>query len=168
MHSSQSNSLIRVDIVSSKGKQINTFKFFKRHWFFFSQSRCKFFWLGDTQKQRCKIEEHYFLPQFIYTEINFSLIKPFQIGLILQIWPRSHIRHIWKENRMKRFKCQRSNLLQIRRSSSIVLKISFVEYIALIKCFFSGQQNLLSTLPWRLCQMFFLFKSYEYSKHISV
>lgn len=36
------------------------------------------------------------------------------------------------------------------------------------KGFFSGQQNLLSTLPWRLCQMFFLFKSYEYSKHISV
>lgn len=165
MHSSQSNSLIRVDIVSSKGKQINTFKFFKRHWFFFSQSRCKFFWLGDTQKQRCKIEEHYFLPQFIYTEINFSLIKPFQIGLILQIWPRSHIRHIWKENRMKRFKCQRSNLLQIRRSSSIVLvrRIHSPD-----KVFFSGQQNLLSTLPWRLCQMFFLFKSYEYSKHISV
>lgn len=136
--------------------------------FFSLNLDASFFWLGDTQKQRCKIEEHYFLPQFIYTEINFSLIKPFQIGLILQIWPRSHIRHIWKENRMKRFKCQRSNLLQIRRSSSIVLKISFVEYIVLIRFFFSGQQNLLSTLPWRLCQMFFLFKSYEYSKHISV
>lgn len=130
MNSFQSNSLIRVDIFSSKGKQINTFKFFKRHWFFSPSPSMQVFWLGDTQTQLCKYKNTIYClsSSTAYTEINFSLIKPFQIGLIQQIWPRSHIRHIWKENRMKRFKCQRSNLLQIRRSSSIVLKILFVSY----------------------------------------
>lgn len=43
MNSFQNNSLIRVDIVSSKGKQINTFKFFKDIDFFPSHPRCKCF-----------------------------------------------------------------------------------------------------------------------------